>query len=520
MPIDLSPGQERSFPDTIAECREHNVWDLGALLRHRLLVLLLLTSLGCPALAQDADERVRAAADKALKSKAPSDFTPGYKRALGTFLSAEALYLAGRYTEAKRLLDALWTQLPPGTEAWGAVSTRNTSVNFGDPCAYYALRMLSVCVAWKLGPRPPGAARTLRWTAVLADQSAGLQPRNRRELSKGEGVKVRNALDHRLRRGAEAILEVSTRLFREYVEALTGGRLKLVLKIHRLSGVSLPVHAKETPLRMAGLAPQAMDRVWANVPDSVLRTTDWWSVIYPSHVPEQRRDFRTTEFITGGMGVGPGGGPCFIADDRWFVRKPPHLGAGDYTPAERRAYLPQWFQHEFFHHLYRSYPTLGLEAKSHQWFDRKTWPQDFAGRFEADYYHESWAKRLRSASPPLHARLRYASPPARVLRRIAPRTVEGTYRREPYENGYHEGRLKREGSGFRWSNKADRSWAVSPDWVRGRLIAGPGTPYYSADDPAKNDMRLVLERDPRTGDHLPRLEGILFLGEVYRRVSD
>jgi len=41
------------------------------------------------------------------------------------------------------------------------------------------------------------------------------------------------------------------------------------------------------------------------------------------------------------------------------------------------AYFPQWFQHEFFHHLYRSYPDLKLEAASHQWFDRLSWPRDF-----------------------------------------------------------------------------------------------------------------------------------------------
>ena len=71
-------------------------------------------------------------------------------------------------------------------------------------------------------------------------------------------------------------------------------------------------------------------------------------------------EFEDDEFITGGMGADDKGGPLFIADDLWFVRKPYHLGEGVYSDIERRAYLPQWMQHEFYHHLYRIYPEFRL----------------------------------------------------------------------------------------------------------------------------------------------------------------
>jgi uncharacterized protein (TIGR02246 family) len=71
--------------------------------------------------------------------------------------------------------------------------------------------------------------------------------------------------------------------------------------------------------------------------------------------------------------------------------------------------LPQWFQHEFFHHLFRSYPELKLELEDHQWFDHRNWPADFEGRLEADYFAESVHKRFqKTANPPLDTKLRYA----------------------------------------------------------------------------------------------------------------
>lgn len=64
------------------------------------------------------------------------------------------------------------------------------------------------------------------------------------------------------------------------------------------------------------------------------------------------------EWVTGGMTSGPSGSPCFIANDTWFLDKPAHLGAGPYSRAERQAYQPQWFMHEFYHHLFGAYPEL------------------------------------------------------------------------------------------------------------------------------------------------------------------
>jgi hypothetical protein len=104
-----------------------------------------------------------------------------------------------------------------------------------------------------------------------------------------------------------------------------------------------------------------------------------------------------------------GASPLFIIDDLWLLRKPsPYVGRTAYSEAERRAYLPQWMQHEFFHYLFRIYPEFQLERSDHQWFDRSKWLADFEGRIEQDYYAEALHKRLQHASPPLAVQLRYA----------------------------------------------------------------------------------------------------------------
>ena len=104
--------------------------------------------------------------------------------------------------------------------------------------------------------------------------------------------------------------------------------------------------------------------MWPELDDDLLNETDWFWILYPSHVPEFP-DFDDNAFITGGMGSDSKGGPLFIIDDKWLVRKPAHLGDGMYNDVERRIYLPQWLQHEFYHHLYRIYPEFSLEVNGH-----------------------------------------------------------------------------------------------------------------------------------------------------------
>ncbi|MBL8861608.1 MAG: hypothetical protein JNK02_06305 [Planctomycetes bacterium] len=444
--------------------------------------------------------------------------------ALGTLLEAQDAYRAGDWHRCQALLDALWKRHPVGAPEWAARPPELAGTNFGNPTCYYALRMLTDCVRWRRAEaalpttkRPRAREATL--SVVLVGRSQGIEPRSMAELAAGSGTAVTHELHPLLLEQEHRVIRESLWLFLEYVLASTDGRLSVTPRFEWLPELSVEVEARAQPRRVAGLAAHALDAVWAALPPERLRESDWWWVLYPSHVPERHPEFATTEFITGGMTSGPFGGPCFLIDDLWLVRKPPHLGRGPYGDEERRAYLPQWLQHEFFHHLFGAYPQFGLEAESHQWFDRQSWPEDFAGRFEADYYQEALHKRLRTpaAQPPLHLRLCYAGAPLSILRRLSVRSLEGDYVREPVENDWHRVKLKLATEDrFEWRNTAGVRWTLTLDREAWVLRAGQDNPYHDPRSPRRNDVLLELRRDAQ-GEFVAEIEGLRVGGELYRR---
>jgi len=453
-----------------------------------------------------------------------------YAEALDAFLAAEGAYRRGDYTSAGKTLDALWAAHPPGSDEWAvayrqaAEIGRSPGVNVGCPPCYYALRMLTECVRWRTGHHGkdrPSATATLG--VLLVGKATGFQPSSAVELESGHGNEVALTLDPRILADGAQVVRDSLWLFSEYMRAASDGRLAVRVKIVPLRGLDVPVAVTlSNRRRFAGLSGDAWRLIWASVPGTIKAGTDWWWILYPSCIPEQYPDFAAAEFITGGMGTGPDGvSPCFIIDDRWLTRKPPHLGKGPYTDIERRAYLPQWLQHEFMHHLFRIYPEFGLEAGDHQWFDRKSWPADFEGRIEPDYYAEALARRIQPrGDPPLHVALKYAPPPARLFRSVRIEDLIGAYRHEPVQNDWHIGALSKEMADgsvvLRWTNKAGATWVLKPDVASGVLRTGSDCPYYDAASPESSAFRIRLKRDA-SGRWLPQIEGFTFGGGVYRR---
>lgn len=445
------------------------------------------------------------------------NFSDHHVDALRTFLLVEEDYAAGRYVAARARLAALWNAHPTGGLPWGALPTQPFGINIGSPPCYYGLRMLTDMVDWRLASGVTGdsAPRTVRLTVMLVGETSGIEPRDEVELAQGQGVPVVHTLDPDIEANGSAVVHQSLQLFRDYVLAATEGNLAVETHVLPLPQVSLPVHAALLPGggRFAGLTDAW--QVFAHVPEVEREATDWWWVLYPSHVPEQYPDFTTAEFITGGMGTGPDSvSPFFIIDDRWLLRKPPHIGSGPYSEVERRAYLPQWLQHEFFHHLFRTWPSFGLEATSHQWFDRSTWPPDFVGRYEADYYHEALVKRLQTATPPPHVALRYATADA-PWDQLVLGDVLGTYERHPIRNPWHVGTITQvSGNTLRWTNTAGVSWNLQADLLEGALLTGPDCPYFGL--PNAQQFSLLLERDA-LGDLTAVIDAFAFLGERYEK---
>ena len=472
------------------------------------LALLLTLCFAGPA-AADGD-----AAIEFLTPYGLQNFSQHYIDALQALLCAQDEYDAGNYAEAKTILDALWAQYPVGHVSWAALPTQPFGINIGSPPCYYALRMLSDVTDWKLdNPKQGPAPGTARLTVLVVGQTNGIEPQNEQDINDGTGIQVVHNLDPRVEENGYAAVHESLHLFKQYTLAVTKGLLDVETQILPLPDVNLPVHAFVLPSGgyYAGLVDAS--QVWPDVPTEDIAATDWWWILYPSHVPEQYPDFENSEFITGGMGTGADSvSPFFIIDDRWIVRKPPHLGDGEYTPLERGVYLPQWMQHEFYHHLYRTWPEFGLEDESHQWFDPANWPPDFEGMYEPDYYHESLYKRLHFADPSTHVGLRYATADG-PWDQLTIDDVLGSYHRLPVENPWHIGDIHFSGPQLEWLNTAPVSWNLQDDLINGALLTGPDCPYYNLWN--GKSFNIVLEREDVFGDLTTELRGFRFLGELY-----
>jgi len=490
--------------------------------RSRCLVWLGLLSLACTPAAQAQGTRAPifpTEKDPALVFLAPyglANFTPRYKRTLRTWLVASRRYGLGNYEACQDGLLELWAQNQPGGGGWGNQPTQPFGINIGSPPCYYGLRMLTDTSEWRVqsGVVGDAAPREVQLTVLLVGQSHGVEPRDVAELQAGTGVPVTHQLDGRLLEDGSRVVHESLELFEQYVLAMTEGQLGVRTEVVHLPGVDLAVHAYQNGnFRFAGLEQPA--DVWAALSDELLAQTDWWWLIYPSHVPEQYPDFLNAEFITGGMGVGEDSrSPLFLIDDRWLVRKPPHIGSGDYSAVERRAYLPQWLQHEFFHHLFRTYPEFGLENTPHSWFNLATWPADFEGRYEADYFHEALYRRLRTATPPLHVGLRYATADA-PWDQLVLADVLGSYHHDPVQNDWHVGTITQfAGDTLVWTNDAGVSWLLQAELEDGELLTGPDCPYYDPPDGTK--FEIVLERDAM-GDLTSVVRGFSFGGGIYEK---
>ena len=115
-----------------------------------------------------------------------------------------------------------------------------------------------------------------------------------------------------------------------------------------------------------------------------------------------------------------------------------------------------WFQHEFMHYVFWSYPDLKLEATSHQWFDRRNWPADFVGDWELDYFAEAITKRLLTAQPSLAET--FQAPTFADLSTLDLQKLVGNDERRPILNGWHEVSITLENSQLRWSNQASHQF--------------------------------------------------------------
>jgi hypothetical protein len=428
-------------------------------------------------------------------------FPEAYVSIIETLLLAEDDVVAHDYAKARQRIDALLFRYPLNDPAWWD-GTNLFGLNVGTPVGYYGIRMLSDLANFgiKNAAVPVAELEPLQLTVVVVTCAQGTRPANR-ELTESESVTL--TIDPRLAADNYVVIHQSLRLFSEYTLAITQGRRNLVTRIvEQETCADVQFSAiPNTTAGVSGIADASRAALQATRDDTELRTsTDLWWVIYPSNVPTAPV-FADAEFVTGGMGL-YGDAALFIVDDLWLLRTPPHLGNQVYDDVQRRVYLPQWLQHEFFHHLFRAYPALGLEAAGHQWFDRDTWPSDFVGSYEPDYYSESLNKRFQDVDPPLWETLRTRPLDVSAL---VPADFVGAYKRLPVENGYHEVGITFDGTTLTWANAANVAWPLF--WANGLLQTDATSPY------GDQDIVVKAQMNGATLD----IQALNFLGEDYVR---
>lgn len=437
-----------------------------------------------------------------------SAFSPQAQKALNTFIQAEDAINAGNYSHAKALIDTLYKQYPVGSDVWWQVWTAPNGANVGSPHAYYGLRMMEDIVNYGLHPNPDAKVKKIVMNVVLVGCSKGIQPTTKDELQKGTGKNVRHTIDSSLRQNDYRIIRQSMQLFTKYVQAISNGALEVHIGFIELDTFCLPVKVSTTkPYNASGDYGLVLNALSKAAKD----TTDWFLISYPSHVPDLPV-FDDESFIAGGMGADSKGGPVFIADDKWLVRKPAHLGKGNYTDIERRIYLPQWFQHEFFHHLYRIYPELKLEVKGHDWFERSFWAADFVGQFETDYYSESLHKRIQRACVPLANKLitRIDKSLKTEYTQLMMEELLGSYSLDVIQNDWHEGSILAESGKYYWKNKANVRWQLTPNLLEATLKTGSDCPYPG------QDFFIELYKSVE-GDIYPSVISLRFQSQYYKK---
>ncbi len=415
----------------------------------------------------------------------PDAFPPGYRAAIEALLYGQDDIVRGDFERARARVDAIFAERPLYDDVWYRDHPLY-DLNVGSPLAYYGLRMLRQIV--DAGPQPTTA--TLVMTAVVAPCATVTRP----TLPDLAPETVQLDVDPQILADDARILHQSTDLFRRWVHAITSGS-EVELVVHRLEScttVSLDIADGVV------LSYPDSGQMIREVPADLAKRTDLWWVVAPSGVPGDGSDF-DLHFITGGMG-GHGAAPLFLSDDAWFTRKVAHLGKGPYSDVERRVYQPQWFQHEFMHHLFRSYPEYRLEETGHQWFDRATWPDDFEGRWEPDYYAEAIEKRLAGATPSL-AKLLDQPDPVDV-RALGAEALVGRYVHAPRQNDWHEVTVTRDGERLRWSNAAGVSWGLE---IR-------GTELWATEDCPYGAQEVTVELDDAGA-----VAALRFLGGRYAR---
>lgn len=489
-------------------------------------------------------------------------FSPSYISALRAVIGAEDDIRSGNFAEARTKLNGVWASLPIGGCDWNPLLNFNKGpkINTGQPPMYAAMRMLDDIVTMETTvSSSPVVPKEVVLRVLLVERSSGLEYNTVADLSTGGGPgRVTADLDPRISENDYAIVRQSLDLFARYIKVVSQGYLSLDIQFYPIaaSDLNLEMAITHTEGNNYKIRPinNAYQPIW-DATNEIKDQTDWWYMIYPSLNLEDdpnptvtKAGFDNLRFVSGGVTQDADGRPFIFSDDRFLIRKPADMGYGIYSDIERRVYMPQFFQHEFFHHLFGLYPgeTPDLEPTSHDWTKpgaEFSWPTSFNEgencttapspvrypRLEADYFHEALFNTLHQRTPSLAATLRHQTPGPTEFNNLAMTQLVGSYTQQTTTAGNNpltvDLYLATATDKYMWkytnpnAEGYNTEFEVGSQLPEGKLLsqADPSDPVTSWAAGKELTIKLRDERNPTTGNYTGAIEGIYLSGTLFQK---
>jgi hypothetical protein len=311
-------------------------------------------------------------------------------------LFAEDEVSVGNYSAARTRVANILNKYPFDSDVWKKLDATNPEVNLARPNFYNNFRILDEITSVALNS-PAATSRRLNMTVIMQRYSRFQVPEAR------GGGWITAEIDQTQKTKDYSDYRQFLNLFRRYIWAITDGQLELNVRFYEVQNMFDYTYDLASNTLVRGSYSQPL----SNLPAEIRNTTDFFWTVWPDYPTDPKLDGITINAPEGMGGYQHSGSsyisPHFLSHD---------TATGKYSISSsymtRRAWGPEWLQHEFFHHLFNIFPEYGLENSSHQWFSSSNWPADFVQGFEEDYYAESLKKRLRGSVPSIAARLKTA----------------------------------------------------------------------------------------------------------------
>jgi hypothetical protein len=331
---------------------------------------------------------------------AKENFPSKYVELITKLLEAEDKVVDKDYQGARLIVDDLIKKNPligdtgDGEQGWwahyGPTQPGKPRPHLGEPGPYPHLRMLDEIT--RVGISKPMLGKTPIQMTIVMPVCSDIIP-------DGGSTLINERLNPEIEAVNYKTVRQSLRLFQSYLLAISGGELNLELKFYKINKC-FEINKEKNYV-------SNFNEPLLQLPKGVAEKTDMFWLIYPRDIAKGTMVGSFSGGISSFNGTSK---PVFICEDSWIIMKrAPDQGVGPRTELERRMYLSQWLQHEFFHHLYSAWKVeLGIEDNGHPWRDRNTWPADFTGKEEVDYYSETIRKRFYQVTPSIAQRLQRA----------------------------------------------------------------------------------------------------------------